>query len=251
MFLYKLLQSLDLLPSKNTLIVDLGCGDGAKAVLCIEDFMQALPVRYCPIDISAYMVQEAAHAVESRVLAPVERIFWNISDFENLNNVAPLFRSTAFPRHCFLFLGGTLGNFDHNDILHGIRGAMQEGDVVIIGNGITEGKSPEEWIRAYDTKELNDFCVQVPIQAGIDRNDLDYSVDFADGRIEMLYTVNKDVTVQNLGKQIDFKKGDIIRVAFSYRYSADEFTSTLKEFFPSVTIHTDPERTYALAICTL
>lgn len=234
-----------------TNLIDLGCGDGTKAVLCIEDFMKAVPVRYCPIDISAYMVQEAAHAVESRGLAPVERVFWNISDFENLNNVTPLFRSSAFPHHCFLFLGGTLGNFDHNDILHGIRNGMQEGDVVIIGNGITEGKSPEEWIRAYDTQELDDFCVQVPMQAGLARENLKYDVRFADGRIEMRYVVQRDAGVRNLGKRIEFKAGDVIHVAFSYRYSEDQLTSTLKEFFPSVTLHTDPERTFALAICKL
>ncbi len=37
-------------------LVDLGCGDGKKAAYIIEKFGEGMSVRYCPIDISGYMV---------------------------------------------------------------------------------------------------------------------------------------------------------------------------------------------------
>ena len=236
---------------KPTNLIDLGCGDGKKAVLCIEDFMKELPIRYCPIDISAYMVQEAAYAVEQSGLAPVERIFWNISDFENLDNVTPLFRNKDFPHHCLLFLGNTLGNFDHNDILHGIRRGMQQGDVLIIGNGISEGRTPEEWVQTYTSPAIDDFSVQVLLQAGFSRNDLRFDVQYVKDRIEVRYVVQRDVTLRHLGKSIEYKTDDIIRTVISYKYSREQLTAMLEQFFSDVTIHTDADKSYGIAICKI
>ena len=234
---------------RATNLIDLGCGDGKKAVLCIEHFAKEMPVRYCPIDISSYMVQEASHAVEEMGVAPVERIFWNISDFENLDNVTPLFRSDTFPHHCFLFLGNTLGNFNRDDILHGIRRGMQEGDALLIGNGISEGRSPEEWVRTYAISEMDDFCVRVPMQAGLARDNLRFDVQFIDDCIEVRYIVKDSVTVRGLGKSVEFRAGDVIRTVISYKYSRAQLESMLREFFGDVTVHTDAEQTYALAVC--
>ncbi len=236
---------------KPTNLIDLGCGDGAKAVLCIEDFMRETPVRYCPIDISAYMVQEATHAIESRGLAPVERIFWNISDFENLDNVAPLFRNKDFSTHCFLFLGNTLGNFDSKDILHGIRRGMEPGDVLVIGNGISFGQSEQEWIQTYTSTEIDDFCFKVLSQVGLSRDNVKFEVKFENGRVEMRYVILKATTVHNLGKSIVFVEGDVVRVAISDKYTEQDLNVMLREFFADVVIHSDQAKTYALAVCTI
>ena len=36
-------------------IIDLGCGDGKKAVLFIDHLKDRMKLRYCPIDISSYI----------------------------------------------------------------------------------------------------------------------------------------------------------------------------------------------------
>ena len=44
-------------------IVDLGCGDGNKAAHIIEHLRKKSKIRYCPIDISGYMVHKAVGTV--------------------------------------------------------------------------------------------------------------------------------------------------------------------------------------------
>jgi len=234
---------------KPTNLIDLGCGDGKKAVLCLKDFINEFQIRYCPIDISAYMVQEAAHAVEQSGLAPVERIFWNISDFENLDNVTPLFRNKDFPHHCLLFLGNTLGNFEHNDILHGIRRGMDKGEVLIIGNGISEGRTPEEWVQTYTSSQMDDFAVQVLLEAGFSRDNLRFDVRYVRDRIEVCYIVQNDVVLKHLGRSLEYKTGDVIRTVISYKYSQKQLKEMLEQFFDEVVVQTDVDNTYGLAIC--
>lgn len=106
-------------------IIDLGCGDGRKAALLIEKVRDRIQVRYCPIDISSYMVNRAAQTIRALNMGDVLEFHWNISDFENLNNVTPLLREGEFQNHLLLLLGNTMGNFDRDDILDGITQSMQ------------------------------------------------------------------------------------------------------------------------------
>ena len=48
------------LPKTSCNIIDLGCGDGQKASLFIHELAKHMKIRYCPIDISSYMVSKAA-----------------------------------------------------------------------------------------------------------------------------------------------------------------------------------------------
>lgn len=48
------------LPQASCNIIDLGCGDGKKASLFIGELAKNMNIRYCPIDISSYMVSKAA-----------------------------------------------------------------------------------------------------------------------------------------------------------------------------------------------
>ena len=68
-------------------LIDLGCGDGQKASLFIKELSRYLSIRYCPIDISAYMVSKAAQTIRKLKIGEVLKFEWNISDFENLDNV--------------------------------------------------------------------------------------------------------------------------------------------------------------------
>lgn len=232
-------------------LLDLGCGDGTKAVLCLEAFTSKYPLRYCPIDISGYMVQEAAHRVNAAGLAPVEHIFWNISDFENLENVTPLFRTKGYERHCLLLLGNTLGNFENDDILNGIKNAMRQGDALVIGNGLAGTRSPKEWIAAYSNEQVREFCLLVAQRLGLEESALEFSVEYIDGRIDFSFRIMRPQTIRHLHKTLSFEPGHIIRVIKSYKYGEEQLKTMLSAFFSNIAIYTDTEKTYALAACRL
>ena len=71
-------------------IVDLGCGDGKKAVVIIGEMKSKMPLRYYPIDISGYMVNKAIDKISKLEIDEIIESHWNISDFENLENITPL-----------------------------------------------------------------------------------------------------------------------------------------------------------------
>jgi len=235
------------LQKKSCNIIDLGCGDGQKASLFIEELAKHMKIRYCPIDISSYMVSKAAKTIRKMKVGEVLEFRWNISDFENLDNITPLFRDKGFETHFMMLLGNTLGNFDREDILHGIRISMNKNDVLLIGNGLSNGH--EDWTKEYKDQIINKWLIQVPEQLGLTEKDIEYDVRFVNSRIEELYIIKRDKTLAHLGREVSFRKGDIIRTAISYKYTKPQFKKVLSKFFSKVKIYTDKGNTYALALC--
>jgi len=235
------------LPKSSYNLIDLGCGDGKKASLFIKELAKHMKIRYCPVDISSYMVSKAAQTIRNMKVGEVLEFKWNISDFENLNNVTPLFRDAGFETHFMMLLGNTLGNFDREDILHGIKTSMNKEDVLLIGNGLTNGN--EDWTKEYKDPIINKWLVQIPLQLGLSEGEINYDVRFVNSRIEELYILKKDKTIKHLGRTLNFKKGDVIITAISYKYTKPEFKKMLEKFFSEVKIYPDPKDTYALALC--
>lgn len=235
------------LPKDSCNIIDLGCGDGKKASLFIEELAKHMKIRYCPIDISSYMVSRAAKTIRKMKIGEVLEFKWNISDFENLNNITPLFRDKGFETHFMMLLGNTLGNFDREDMLHGIRDSMNKDDVLIVGNGLKNGH--EDWTKEYKDQIINKWLIKIPEQLGLTKNDIKYDVRFINSRIEEIYIIKKDKIINHLGKTVTFKKGDVIIVAISYKYSKFEFNKMLSKFFSHVKIYSDKLDSYALALC--
>jgi len=229
-------------------IVDLGCGDGKKAALFIDEMTNHINFRYCPIDISSYMVSKAAETIKKLNVGEVVKMKWNISDFENLNNVSPLFREGKFSNHFMMLLGNTLGNFDRDDILNGIKNSMDKKDVLLIGMGLSNGKNTN-WINEYKDEQINKWLIKIPLLIGLNKNEIDYDVRFVNSRIEEIYILKKDKTLNHLGRKIEFKKGDKIIVAISYKYTKKDLSKILSKFFNSVKIYTDKEESYALVSC--
>ncbi|MFA6145958.1 MAG: L-histidine N(alpha)-methyltransferase [Patescibacteria group bacterium] len=233
---------------KSYNLIDLGCGDGQKASLFIKELSRYLSIRYCPIDISAYMVSKAAQTIRKLKIGEVLKFEWNISDFENLDNVIPIFRDTEFKHHFMMLLGNTLGNFNRDNILHGIKNSMNKNDVLLIGNGLSATKK-EKIIKPYCDKLLDKFLIKVIEQIGLSKRDVKYDVKFKNSRVEMFYVVNKNKTIKHLNKKIYFNEGDIILIAISYKYNEDEFRKNISKFFSDVKIYTADDKSYALAFC--
>ena len=153
------------LTQKSSNIIDLGCGDGQKASLFIHELAKHMNIRYCPIDISSYMVSKAAKTIRKLKVGEVLEFKWNIFDFENLNNITPLFRDSGFESHFMMLLGNTLGNFDREDILHRIKTSMNKDEILIIGNGLINGHA--DWTNEYKDIMINKWLVQIPQQLGL------------------------------------------------------------------------------------
>lgn len=235
------------LRNRSCNIIDLGCGDGQKASLFIEKLAARINIRYCPVDISSYMVSRAAKTIRKKKVGEVLEFKWNISDFENLDNITPLFRDSNFDTHFMMLLGNTLGNFSREDILHGIKKSMNKNDILLIGNGLINGH--KDWTEEYKDNLINKWLIQIPQQLGLSKNDIVYDVRFVNSRVEELYILKNDKTVKHLGRSLNFRKGDMIIAAISYKYTESEFKKIIKKFFSDVKIYLNDNKSYALALC--
>lgn len=237
------------LPFKSYNLIDLGCGDGNKASIFINELKKHLDLRYCPVDISSYMVNKAAQKIRELKLSEVLEFRWNISDFENLENVTPLFRDDKFKHHLMLLLGNTLGNFDREDMLSGIVKSMKKDDVLIIGNGLRDDSSEKDLVKPYKDKLLDKFLIYVIKQIGLQSTDVVYDARFRNSRVEMIYTITRDKKITHLGRTVEFKEGDIVIVAISLKYSKKELNYNLNKFFSNVKLFVDNKGEYALTLC--
>ncbi len=229
-------------------IVDLGCGDGKKAVLVLGYLKDTTKLRYCPIDISSYMVEKAIAKMKNMNIKEVVKLQWNISDFENLENVTPLLRYGEYKDNLILLLGNTLGNFEIHELLYEIRSSMKDNDLLLIGNGLDNRKS-DEIIKAYQNTQIDNWLVKILTQLGLKKENLLYGVRFKNSRVEEYYSIKSDVEISFLGRTVRFNKGDQIITAVSYKYKKDDFMAFLKMYFSTVSLFVSKDESYALALC--
>ncbi|MDH3353002.1 MAG: L-histidine N(alpha)-methyltransferase [Nanoarchaeota archaeon] len=232
----------------NLNIIDLGCGDGKKAVIFTEHLKGKMKIRYCPVDISGYMVEKALKKVRGADVGEVVEFQWNISDFENVENISTLLRQGEYKKNLILLLGNTLGNFEINELLYEIRSSMKGGDFLLIGNGL-DNRDSKEVLKAYDNQYLDKMLIKTLTQIGLEENILEYGTRFRNSRIEMYYTIKEDCSISFLGKEVQFNIGDQIIVAVSYKYNKEDFMSFMNLYFDDVMPNISEDGSYVVALC--
>jgi uncharacterized SAM-dependent methyltransferase len=229
-------------------VIDLGCGDGKKAVLFIDKLKGEVKLRYCPIDISDYMVEKALTNIRKTDVDEVVKFQWNISDFENIENISNLLRFGNYKKNFFLLLGNTLGNFEINELLYEIRSAMKGDDYLLIGNGL-DNRNQEDILKSYNTPEVNEFLKHIPMQIGLNEDEIQFGTRFANSRVELYYTIIKEKQIKFQNKILSFNVGDQILISVSYKYSKKDFMTFLKLYFDEFDVKVSEDNSYALALC--
>lgn len=234
---------------KQLNIVDLGCGDGRKAMPLIKFLSKKTTVRYCPIDISSHMVECASENIK-RLNVEVLKELWSTSDFEHLDKIAPYLRTNGFKRSLFMLMGNTVGNYETDKLLEGIAKGMETRDLLLIGSGLNNGKLDEESVAQLKKSKISaQFFSYITAQIGLDINDLEYDVRFRNPRLEFFYRIKNDRTVSSEKGRINFKKGDQIVVAFCYQYNIENLVNHLKRHFKNTRTYPTEDGSYTLAVC--
>lgn len=229
-------------------VVDLGCGDGKKGAFVVKK-LKNKEIRYCPVDISSYMVEKAIDTFSEMNVEAVVDFRYNISDFENLENITPLLTKENFKQNLFLLLGYTLGNFEINEILYEIRSAMKGNDLLVIVSGIAS----EQWKKWIETSKGNDkmnsFFVKIPLQLGLKEEDVEFGVRLQHGRVEYYYTLLGDKNIKFQDKAVHFSKGDQIVVAVAYKHEKEDLLTYLNIYFDKVEMKISKDGATFLALC--
>lgn len=230
-------------------MIDLGCGDGKKAAYIFSKLKDTSKIRYCPVDISGYMVESAISTFSELDVEEVVECQYNISDFENLENLSGLLKKGKFNKGLFLLLGHTLGNFEVNEILYEIRNAMGWDDVLVIVSGI-ENEKWQKWAKEKKSdKMMDNFFGKIPKLLGLKEEDVEFEARFKHHRVEYYYTLKNSRKIESQGKEVQFNKGDQIIVAVSYKHNKEDILSILNMQFREITLKTSEDGSTFLALC--
>lgn len=227
-------------------LIDLGCGIGTKAEELVKNFPKNLDIRYCPVDINSYFVDNAVELVKKDSRIKSVKPF--VSDFRDIFSAIGALRTATYQKNLILLLGETLSHYDINDLLYGISGAMLPGDFLVIGNGYRVGKKFVN-IDKYKDSLFNKWFVNIMKGLGFVEDEVKYKVRFANDRLEAYYKIIADKKVYYAGNTADFKEGDEVIVATQYKFYLDELKKFCKMYFSDVNVIADEKKEYCLLVC--
>ena len=218
-------------------IVEFGSGDGAKTKHLLNAFTKAgAQFTYIPIDIS----QEAIDALQDNITSFVPNIdmqprtgdYFDVLEELSGNNMPNL----------FLFMGGNIGNYTHDDalaLLQKFNAGMKPGDKLLMG--IDLKKNPRVIQLAYDdphgiTKAFNMNLLQRinnELEADISLDQFDFYSNYnpKNGEVNSFLVSLKKQHFHStvLHETFFFEKDELVWTELSKKYSFADIDALAKE----------------------
>lgn len=215
-------------------VVELGAGTARKTRLLLDQ-LRNRPLEYVPVDVDATLLQR----VGSELTGEYDNLHVTAvcGDFRRPSVPIGAVGTAAAGRTVVLFLGSSIGNLDHDDavaMLRDLRGALADGDLLLLGADLRKAGSILE--PAYDdalgvTASFNRNLLQrINRELGghFDVRSFAHraSYDEALGRVEMHLVSNdrQTVRIDGLGLDVTFEAGESIHTESSHKYD----TATLE-----------------------
>ena len=239
-------------------VVEIGAGSSKKVPLVLRALREKNAGElFVPIDISQDYLDSAKASLSE--LFPGLKVAAVRADFsDNLRldyGVGP---------RLALFLGGTLGNFERDEIdgfLSGIFDQLDVGDSLLLGVDLV--KDTGRLIRAYhDSQGVTEAFIRNILDvakrewgATLEQEWFDYRVDWndTDSRIEMSLVAKEDLNIRmdDLGMNLALPAGDRILVETSHKFRVDEVSSLVERAgFTVAKLMSDADEEFLLALAT-
>jgi dimethylhistidine N-methyltransferase len=212
-------------------VAELGSGSGKKTRWMLEALSRHQHISYCPIEISRTaltMCERELGDIDSVSIVGFEREY-----LDGLLEVAA--RRQKGEQLLVLFLGSTIGNFEHPadvKFLRQMREILQTGDALLLGTDLE--KPIHQLLDAYDDSLGVTAAFNLNLLARINR---ELAADFSLEQFEHVARFNQDVGsvemhIRSLKKQtvtipaaavsVTFAEGETIWTESSHKYSLGE-----------------------------
>lgn len=233
-------------------IIELGSGTSQKTRHLFDACEDHAHVcRYAPFDVCQSMLEESAAMIRS------EYDWLNVhpllGDYNGGLENLPVSQGSRL----YVFLGGTIGNFDRRqakDFISEIQSRMRTGDHLLLG--VDRIKDTDILHAAYNDKqgitaEFNLNVLRVinrELRANFDPDFFRHKAIFNSNhnQIEMYLVSNCDqtVSIEQLNTSITLMKDEKILTEVSCKYDEEEFTAILRECDLEIINHFEPENNY-------
>lgn len=218
-------------------LVELGSGTSRKTRRLFDACeKQGYQVKYWPFDVCEEIVKQASASL-------VDEYHWlKVNGLVGDYNAGLQHLPDFSGRSLYVFLGSTIGNFDHEDgvaFLTELRQSMSDDDMLLLG--VDRIKDVDVLNAAYNDKDgvtaafnLNMLNVlNREVGADFDLNKFKHHAFFnhEESRIEMhlIATEQQTVKLQALEAEIQFEEGDSILTEISRKFTHTSLHKLLKE----------------------
>jgi len=215
-------------------VVSIGVGDGQKEKHLLKALIQRSAVRYFPVDISSHMLDVALETVADMGI----KITGFVAFFEDLPRLQQYWR----PPVILCMLGNNLCNYDPEDFLSSVYKELEVGDYFLFDCHLFTSQSEEEaqWRRVFDMAYHSDLNVRFNtrplLERGLHKEDCSFKLDLVrvntlfgnTYRTEKYIEIIREASIAVGESEVHFAAGDIIRMGFTYKYTASQIEGYLR-----------------------
>jgi dimethylhistidine N-methyltransferase len=209
-------------------VLEIGAGDGHKTEILLRRFVdQQADFEYVPVDICQRSIVDLIAKLR-RTTRGDFRVRGIVAEYQDALEVL---RDDQPMRNLVLFLGSSIGNFNHTQarrFLRGLRDSLSDGDLALIGFDLK--KDPQVLQAAYDdsagvTREFNlNLLDRINRELGGDFERSRFQHQAAYNALEacmesfLLSTTRQRAHVDAVDQSFDFAPWEAIQVECSYKY---------------------------------
>ncbi len=240
--------------TEPAVIVELGSGSSKKTEVLLQSAVEGAPaVRYVSIDISEQALVEAGERLIRRFTPlTVDAL---VADYESGLNHERVRQQTG--NKLFVFLGGTIGNFEHDEaveLIASIRGQMDTHDRLLLG--ADRVKDAAVLHRAYNDEDgvtaqfnKNVLCViNRELDASFDLDAFEHRAiyDQDRSRIEMhlVSRLPQKVEIPALDVTVEFDRRESILTEISRKFTFQSLVRLFRDSNMVIERHYEPENGY-------
>lgn len=239
---------------KNPLLVELGSGSTKKIRIILDNI--PTPSAYIPVDISEEYINEAVKLADDY---PGLNIIPILADYTQPFNLPEI--NFDYNRIDVYYPGSTIGNFEPakaRKFLKRIAQMCGRNSGLLIGFDLK--KDPLVLEKAYNDKAGVTAEFNLNILSNLN-NSLGTNFNLGNwahlafynsekGRIEMHLKSLNDQKVKLNGRIFSFRKNETIHTENSYKYSIDEFSQMVADFYSVKKFWTDTENKFCILYMT-
>jgi uncharacterized SAM-dependent methyltransferase len=217
---------------KSVHVISLGCGGGQKDTRLLKLLKsRGREIFYTPCDVSAAMVLTARQT--ALTVVPEQNCFPFVCDLAAAGD----WQRFLVTRHASLVtFFGMIPNFEPHKILPRLAALIRSRDFLLFSANLAPGKNYAAGVKKilpqYDNPPTRDWLMTFLLNLGIEQSDgdLQFAVEagaFGLKRIVARFHFRRSRRIEMESEIFGFKRGDSIRLFFSYRYPPERIQSIL------------------------
>jgi L-histidine N-alpha-methyltransferase len=213
--------------SKSAHLIGLGCGGGQKDTRLLKMLKTAgKEIFYTPCDVATAMVLTARRT--ALAVCPEKNSFPVVCDLETAKDARHIF---DLPVTCnavrVITFFGMIPNFEPANILPKLASLVGPKDFLIFSANLAPGEGYSAGVKKilpqYDNGPTRDWLLTFLWDLGIEKNDgeLRFEIETKSGlkRVAAYFRFKRACRVGIEDEHFDFKRGETVRLFFSYRYT--------------------------------